>query len=267
MNDANTLATRQSAVELVAIYEQAEREIRQAFAVISAAQQRIALAFDEYCTIERRDVDFDDPDDTMQKVRRRAWSALLDRLELRRFMSVAEWEALDKSVRTGDCPELTAENVFAMAEQFRSRMPEMLEAAIREVFDWLVPRRGYWMDRYKTNDKCEVGRKVVVPSVFERGWSNWHVAHHAQQKLIALENVFTALDGKGQVTKSTHWSAIETIAREVKRPEPLLGVTPYFRFRGFQNGNLHLEMLRDDLLQRFNAVAGGQRLRPPKEAA
>lgn len=268
------LATRQGVTELVGIYEQAEADIRRGYALLAGAQEQLRTHYHEYVSVipdgRRSHVEID-TEAAVLAVRRRCWEALLGRLDIRRFMSVAEWEALEKQVRDGECPDLTVESVIAMCEGFRQRMPEMLEAAVKEVFDWLVPHKWTGMDKYKTNDKCEVGRRVVVNMVFDPWYSSWYVRDGARQRLIALENVFTALDGKGQVTKSSHWSQIETIARESKTERrsdgPLVGETPYFRFRGFKNGNLHLEILRADLLSRFNAIAGGQRLRPGKEAA
>jgi hypothetical protein len=85
--------------------------------------------------------------------------------------------------------------------------------------------------------------------------------YQCEQQLTALENVFSSLDGKGSVSKG-HISNLSEAIRKTARGQ--LGQTEYFAFRGYANGALHLEFLRDDLLLKFNAIAGGARLRPQR---
>ena len=67
---------------------------------------------------------------------------------------------------------------------------------------------------------------------------------------------------KGQINKS-HYSALHDaiVATPITSGK---GETEYFEFRAFRNGNLHLKVRRLDLLERFNALAGGKRLRGEK---
>lgn len=85
-----------------------------------------------------------------------------------------------------------------------------------------------------------------------------------EERLSALENVFTSLDGRGSVTKN-YYSAISTAIKAAPKAETCQGETPYFAFRGFRNGNLHLRIKRLDLLARFNRMAGGANLRPKED--
>src|SRR5262245_8148918 len=122
MTDSTTLAKRLSVSELVAIYEQAERDIRDGFGLVARAQKSLDTAFtlEEFRTIRVRDryqrVDFDEPNDSIETVRRCVWSALVERLELRRFMSIAAWEELERQLRDGEAPEITHDTVMQMAE-------------------------------------------------------------------------------------------------------------------------------------------------------
>lgn len=268
---AEDLAARLDVPQLVATYEQAERDIRDGFALVARAEERLNAAFtmNHWSPIHvgnhYQRMNFADVDTALREARRGVWEALLDRLELRRFMSIREWEKLWEQVHKGaDVPEVTIENVTAMARQFRDRIPEMLSAAVVEVFEWLTPQRS----GYKTNSKLELGRKVVIGYALEtwRGrvqWG-WQLEVRGAQRFNALENVFSSLDGKGSVTK-THHSEIGTAIRAIPRGEPCVGETPYFAFRGFSNGNLHMTFKRLDLLKRFNMIAGGARLRPKAE--
>lgn len=259
------LTARMSIPELVAVYDRAERDIKAGFALVARAQDSLAAAFtldsSRGITVQdwRDQVHFDDPEQNLKIVRRSIWQILVDRLELRRLMSISAWEKLEKQLKDGsDVPEVTEITVRAMVEQFTSQLPEMLEAAIGEVFEWLRPHNT----DYKRNSQLEIPKRVALTWVVEAQWGDpkrMKVRYNAQPRMTALENVFSALDGRGSITK-THYSALSQAIEKTPRSEQ--GETEYFRFRSYKNGALHLEFKRLDLLAKFNRIAGGQRLRP-----
>jgi hypothetical protein len=263
------LARRLSVTEAVAIYEQAERDIRAAFDLVARAERRLTETFvlGDSPTIHVHDrwgkVNFDRIDESLEELRRQIWRQLVERLELRRFMSIRAWNTLDHQLREGkDVPEITHETVTAMGQQFQQQMGSMLEEAVQEVFEWLRPRGS----DYKTNSEFEIGPRVILSYVVERAWGGdgFRVCYHREPNLTALENVFSALDGKGAVTKG-HYSLLSTAIKESGKAGR--GETEYFRFRCFKNRNLHLEFKRPDLLARLNQIAGGTRLRGKKTEA
>ena len=251
--------------ELVRVYQAAEQTVVDAFQSIAAAERSLVEHFElnglaSFGIGIHTRVSWTAPEDVLTDMRRSAWQALVERLELRRLMSVRRWEELQRDLQRGDVPEITEETVFGMAQGFASKLDDMLAEAVAEVFDWLRPARS----KYKTNSEYEVPEKVVLSYVVEswdRRWAHrWQVNYRYEAQLSALENVFSALDGKGSITKG-HYSQISQV---IKAPGyDGAGETPYFRFRTFRNGNMHLWFLRPDLLARFNALAGGKRLRAP----
>lgn len=268
--EGDQLTKRLSVSELVPVWQQAERDIRAAFAIIARAERELNAAFtlDATCGLQVRarrncQVDFNDPDEPLLELRRGIWSCLIDRLELRRMMSMAAWKELDKQLDGKDIPEITEATVQAMVEQYSSQLPAMLEAAVVEVFEWLRPPRS----RFKTNTELEIGKRVCLEGVIDTfglsfGDRRLKIQYHYEQHFIALENVLYALDGRGQISK-THYSALADAIRNAGYP--CSGETEYFKFRGFKNRALHLEFKRLDLLDKFNRIAGGARLRPKKE--
>lgn len=106
---------------------------------------------------------------------------------------------------------------------------------------------------------------MVLSRMVEIRIGHWRVEHRQDQHLTALENVFSALDGKGQVSKQ-YYSQIFGLIDALPRGAECVGQTEYFAFRGYLNGTLHLTFLRRDLLARFNQIAGGRRLRPQQKA-
>lgn len=265
----NADLTRRSTIrELVAAFSKAEEDVRGAFATIIAAEKAVNVVFtlggDGPIRVRagRYDhrTDFDDIDGTIERMRRQAWGVIAERLELRRMMSIDRWRKLEEQIDKGDVPALSEENVAAFVHQHAASLPEMIGEAVAEVFEWLRPHNSV----HKTNSELEVGERVVLTNVVERAWTGggFGVNHYRQQHLIALENVFRALDGAGACTRG-YLSDLENAIRETKNGA---GETEYFAFRSFRNRNLHLRFKRLDLLTRLNQIAGGMRLRPARSA-
>ncbi len=261
------LVTRSTVRELVRTFVESEAAIRAAFAAIVAAEDRLNSAFalgerdsSMHVSASRNvyDSDFRDADRAVDRLARSAWASVIERLELRKVMSVKAWDDLQKQLDKGELPPLTEDNVFAFAENCASNMGDMLRDAVVEVFDWLRPA-GYWDGHYKTNDRYVVGRKVIRPWSVETQWTGrgFRVRYDRAQNLTALERVFLMLDGRGTETKGYQ----SDLQMAIEASPDGTGETDYFRFRCFKNGNLHLEIKRLDLLRKFNQIAGGKHLR------
>lgn len=273
-----TLARRLSIREIVAVYEQAELDIRAGFGLIHEAETRLTQTFakhesDHISVRDRhnyRAYDFSDVESCLQTVRRAIWWALVDRLEIKRVMSITAWKELEGKLRDErePPPPIDCLTIEQMVMGFEQRLPEMAAEAIKEVFKWLVPRRdSWWGGQYKTNDDCKIGPKIIVTSMIECWYGEWRVKYDSEQRLTALENVFRLLDGQGQRTRE-HYSEISLAIKALpKKAERCEGETTYFKFKGFRNGNLHMAFRRLDLVAKLNAVAGGKRFEPKKEVA
>ncbi|NUP12916.1 MAG: DUF4942 domain-containing protein [Polyangiaceae bacterium] len=261
---ADALARKTTITELVSTWRAAEADIRAAFAAIVAAQTRLSFVF---CGGDGSEMrvgacdrghagDFDKPDEAVERLRRHAWTVIVQRLELRRMMSNRRYKELCEQLEKEALPDITEESVATFAQRYVDSLVEMHKEAVVECFEYLRP----WHGRHKTNSRFEIGPRVVLERRVERRWSGegYNVKSDRDQEFIALENVFSALDGRGTICK-THYSEL---ANAIKASGPQgVGETPYFRFRCFRNGNLHLAFRRLDLLKRFNQIAGGARLR------
>ena len=267
---SDQLAMHSTVRQIVAAFEAAEADVRAAFAAIVAAEERLNMSLGlvgEMAT-DRIRVDasgryndrFNMPDETIKKMARGTWEHVVERLELRRFMSIKRWEELQKQLKEDDLPAITEANVTAFARGHLAQARGMLKEAVDEVFEWLRPRGHTRTGQLKTNTEMEVGERVILGYTVERAYSGkgFKVHYHRSQHVTALENVFNALDGQGEISKA-YQSALETAIAAI--PDGT-GETPLFEFRACKNGNLHLRFKRLDLLARFNQVAGGTRLRP-----
>ncbi len=267
------LANRQTIEDLVATYERAVAGIRAGFARVSQAEKELTAAFDSGSfpyTFSVRDkynrhaIDFEKPEDCVAVLKREVWKCLVDRLEVRRMCSVKRAAEIDRQLETDELPEVTVENVLAWARGVQDALPDMLQEAVEEVFDWLRPHGT----RYKTNTEFEIGQRVILAWVIDDTsyQDKFRVNHRYNAELVALENVFSGLDGRGTVAKGSWQSeladAINTTPLDVGR-----GETRYFKFKCFRNRNLHLEFKRPDLVDKLNQIAGGMRLRDKRGEA
>lgn len=265
---------RTTLTEMVVAYRQAESEIRQAYALLVAAEDRLKFAFqsDGYAFDldgynQRNNLDYTKPEQTIHQLKHAAWKALIDKMGIRAAMSIKRAEELDEQLegrsrygRTVEpLPEITESNILAMMETTLNNVGAMLEEAVLEVFDWLMPRN--WRLEYKTNQKSqwELKEKLILTGCIQGSYSRstpFQVNHYRQKEITALDNVFAMLDGKGIV--KTHYGPLtDAICKSADGT----GETEYFAFKCYSNCNLHLKFKRMDLVEKLNSMAGGMRLR------
>jgi hypothetical protein len=263
MNDE---LTRRATVEaIVRVYDESERTITDACAAIAAAVERVnetlgsvGLTRDvEFGRMPRGGrFDWTDPSEHIHAMRRQLWGSLVERLELRRMMSTKRAEELDKWLST-TTEAITHESVFGLFRNYAESLPDMLAEAVEEVYSFLRPPSS----KLVTNSQYEIGQKVIL-----HGWTEadflggLRPSYYRRAEYVALDNVFSALDGKGSVAKSWRGELGDAVTAS-KAENDYRGQTTYFRFRACKNGNLHLEFLRDDLVRKFNELAGGRRLK------
>lgn len=249
---------RETVGSLVAAYEQAEREIRQGCRLIAGAETSLSQAFglgsergiDFREEDHRSRLDYANPEEGLRYLRKKIWRILVDRLEVRRMMSLQKSKELSTWLDQESGKELvTVESVLGFFRYYVENLSEMLEEQVAEVYGLLRPRHN----RFKCNSDFGVGPKVIVKYWVEpryKGSKEVHVNYSYSDHFVALENVFHALDGRGSIAKNYRTELEAAIATA---PE---GETTYFRYRACLNQSLHLTFKRMDLVAEFNRIAG-----------
>lgn len=175
-------------------------------------------------------------------------------------MSIQAAKDLDRQLERDTLPPINIESIDAMVRGFQAQAYDMLQAAVEEVFNRLRPRGGGRRKKYKCNSEYEVPKKVVLECMIEHSYKGgFHVRYGREQELVAMENVLHSLAGKGSICKTQNSQLSNTIVQSAA------GETDLFKYHAFGNGNLHLTFKDLDLLARFNARAGGARLRAASE--
>ena len=255
------IAKRETLSTMIGAYQQATVKIQEAYAILESAQTMLRAVFLDApgyrfsVTYDRSsDVGKKASDDINARIKKDAWSVIVQRMELRRLLSIQRRNELDTQIDKGELPELTDENVLALFETSAANVNTYMEEAVHEVFDYLRPPQS----KFKTNTEFELGKRVILAWQVEKGWNRgkFRVNYNRDKYLTALDNVFSMIDGKGPV-KSYHGPLYDAITDS----HDGTGKTDYFKFKCFLNGNLHLEFLKPDLVAKLNAVAGGNRLR------
>lgn len=254
---------------MVEAYEQSTTEVREAFELLERAQTRLTAAFHDawrFRVNDRNHVHHDvgkaAADESLHKIHKAAVQAIITKLGIRPTLSEKRWLDLQKQISDGkDLPPITADGIRAMVEGIAGNLSTYFNEAVDEVFEFLRPRG--WTRDYKTNSQFEIGRRVILHCLESSyGPGKFRPSYYSQQNLTALDNVFHFLDGKKRPEGSHYGKLGEAIIASKDGK----GETEYFRFKCFQNGNLHLEFKRLDLLRALNTTAGGNRLRQPSAA-
>ena len=266
MTTSTDLIQPATITEMATTYVEAEKKIRIAYELLAEAQSQLRASFGDgsyrFNTVIRDNTSAgkEGADHVMAHVKQDAWYRLVERLELRRVMSSSRVRELDDQLaKVKDLPEITVENLMAWLEKSFSEMPNHFDGMVKEVFNFLRPRRS----GYKTNSEFEIGPKVIlwgITSNYKGGYFNMN--SYRDKDLTALDNVFMMLDGKGTI-KTYHGPTYDGMYASLQQKPlawPLTGETEYFKWKLFKNGNGHLEFRRLDLLAKLNSIGGGNTL-------
>ena len=195
------------------------------------------------------------------------WRRIIAKMQVEQACSATRWREIEGQIEEGDVPDFTEGNIESLCRSFLQELPQMFQEACKEVLEWLLP--GAWERGYKTNEKnarMEIGKKVVKSLMVEY-WSRScpPSLNYGREKILrSLHTVFKMLDDQG-IARYPH--DLPTQLREAMKDSRCREFrNEYFFCRWFLNGNMHIEILRDDLLKEFNCIVHGNTLREPSAA-
>ena len=256
------LIKRESLENMVAAYKTACRDIDQAFECLNDAKVRLesaygtggAISFDLVYQMRYNSR----PDELKNQVKKAAWQALLNRIEIKKIMSLEDINKIYKSFDdVKSIPEIELPTLMDITLGLLANAPQYAEKMAKEAYKILMPGT-HERNPYKTNQKNArrfLGKKVILTWLVEPSYGDQYHVHYgrAEDELMCVDKVFHTLDGKGIPTgyRSPLVDAINTTPISKG-----YGETEYFRFWCYRNGNLHLEFKRHDLVRKLNQIAG-----------
>jgi hypothetical protein len=256
MNDTQ-LATRKSAAELVNAWTTANEIMIRAERELDEAMKILETAFGPNAYMNPHPTHHLYNWEAVHKANlKQAWTRIIDKLGIRKTMSLKRMAEMDKNIEDGKMPALTLETIRSISEALIENAPTFATEAIHEVFDYLRPGAGG--SKYKTNQthaRFALGKKVIIVRALEFTWSGtFKVSHWQSDKISATDRIFHLADGKAAGIFNSYNSPLIDAIATCKDGQ---GETDYFTFKCHQNGNLHLTFKRPDLVTKLNYASGG----------
>jgi hypothetical protein len=248
MNDE--LIPYSTIVSMVQNWQTNQAKIVRACEMISEVKDDLVQIFGDDLRFYRNDIKIDQPKESVDAIRIKIWQTIINKSEIRRFLSVKEAEALDKKLTDGLFPEVTIDEINNVVRSAMANIQNFADDMVTETFEFLRPgQHGH--SHYVNNKKFEgeVGKKVILHWVEQYyGSRKFRVRYHYEKEVRAVDNVFHALDGKGFT--ASYYGDLHNAIDGCKGS----GETEYFKFKCYMNGNLHLEFKRMDLVKKMNAI-------------
>lgn len=260
MFTGNTLPIKQiTAEKIITLYQEADKNIVQAFDLLISAKKMLSEAvgnksyYDSVLPRNMADYDLEREKERSQAmIKRNVWKAITEKCNVKEMMSIREAKTITEELETGSLPEITIENLQDFLSNLGDSLPDMINKAITEVFEFLTPQRS----GLKTNQKQEIGERVILSSCVD----SWGVSYHYRPHIQAIDNIFHLLDGKGI---SKHPFNLPTLLEQAVRgtDKKTTLETEYYSCKWFKNRNLHIKFKRLDLVQQINQKAGENRVK------
>lgn len=187
-----------------------------------------------------------------EKVDSHFWRALVEGLGLHDLMdSEAKKQWDEANIRP---PLFTVENIRSTVAHLYDQRGTMFDRGVVNLF-----RKLSW--DYRTNNPVKFGKRLVLTYMVEGGpWRHARATFDGTRKLDDLLRVMAVLAGHPEPEhKVGVWSQLQAQqwpAVEARAVVAVLGKDPsvMFELRGFKNGNAHLTFVREDLVDKMNAI-------------
>ena len=265
--DKNMIPLQNSA-RLLDLWKEAKEKIGTAMLLLREAKRIMGTAFGEhrdtvlpagFCDYSLQPCHGDScfPKDVETLLRRHFWTYIVDKTEMRKMMSLKRQDELNRQLfdESGSLPEPSTESLAGFLDANLGRAKTFAKEAVDEVFQWLRPNRDF--HDFKSNARFEIGKKVLLNGVMDTKYFVRLSTYHAA-RLVSMDNMFHALDGKGfQTYPNDIVTAIETACNEKRWSAE----TEYFRLEWYKKGSMHIEFKRLDLVAELNRIAGGATLK------
>lgn len=250
---------RETLAFMVEAYQKACSEIDQAYALFDQANARMINAYGTAIDYDVHSFQNPKAEDAKLKIRQKAWRVIINRLELKKVMSIDDLKKIERSFEDmNKIPEIDLPTVMDITIGMLNNHGEYAKKLVEEVYAILMPGTNKG-NEYKTNKKYArraLGKKVILTSMISIQYGGKYSVGYgwASDEITAIDRVFHALDGKNIQQKNSYLSPLVDAINTVDMDGA--GETEYFKFHCYRNGNLHLEFKRLDLVSKLNQIAG-----------
>lgn len=183
-------------------------------------------------------------EDSTKTIDAALWDLLLHQSGLRSFMDRAARHQWDDDIEHQRTPPLTDDNIRATFALLHASRADFFKRGVVQLF-----RSLSW--DYKSNLPHRFGRRLIVRHLAPHPWG---VSPDTCNTLDDLLRVFHVLDGRPE---PDHRLGVHSRLHQARSAHHDL-VDDYVRVRTFKNGNGHVYLLRQDLVDRLNQILAAQ---------
>jgi hypothetical protein len=185
-------------------------------------------------------------EDARKELDAAVWIELLRKTALESLMDADTLARFRDDVHKNP-PEMTVDNVVATMTAQAGKAHETFAKGVIAVFRSLSRK-------HRTNDAFKIGKRAILAHAvtsfgLDYGWK--------RDTVNDIDRIFHVMDGKPWSGCGGLVDLISKIKNE-RQPGVASCETEYFKVKWFQNGNLHLEFKRADLVERVNMTIAAQ---------
>lgn len=237
------VAVQRSIQDVINDFERVELMVNEAYRLLDSAEQ-IANTHKINVKANVHNRQHFHPEAAIERMRRDAWIKLMDMTGLKQVMDTQALEAFEKELYS-KAPAFTEENIRGTLLQQMQESETMFARGLVNAF------RAFDKKYRRHKDTVfRVPKKIIV---------EYATAHWAGGRLVVNHNAYSRLDDIDRIFK--------TLAGDKFKPHDLINALgtswhdnnnlhecELYKARGFKNGNIHIEFVRDDLLEKANEI-------------
>jgi len=252
--ESTDIAKYMPVTAIVDCYNEAKLDLERGYDLIQKANSKISSYAGGYGISNWKLREKDAADRDCLEMKKKVWQYIFQKVDIYNLISEKRREELDRQIEKGDLPEITVENIQSTVGGLLQNIGNLYKETVQETFDWLRPPRS----RLKTNTEYEIGKKAIKEWVFDCDYG-CRISYRSEQGLRGLDNAFHLMDGKGSVK---YPGDVVTKINEAINHKQWGAETEYFKLKWYKVGTLHIDFNRLDLVEKMNAMAGGNRIKP-----
>lgn len=236
------VAVQRSIQDVINDFERVEMMVNEAYRLLDSAEQ-IANTHKINVKANVHNRQHFHPEAAIERMRRDAWIKLMDMTGLKQIMDTQALEEFEKELYS-KAPAFTEENIRGTLLQQMQGSETMFARGLVNVF------RAFDNKYRRHKDTAFRIPKKVIVSYATQQWVGGRLAvnHSAYSRLDDIDRIFKTL--AGQKFKPHDFIA----ALGLSWHNGNLHECELYKARGFKNGNIHIEFVRDDLLEKANDI-------------
>ena len=236
------VAVQRSIQDVINDFERVEMMVNEAYRLLDSAEQ-IANTHKINVKANVHNRMHFHPDAAIERMRRDAWIKLMDMTGLKQIMDTKALEEFEKELYS-KAPAFTEENIRGTLLQQMQESETMFARGLVNVFRALS-------GKYRRHEDAafRIPKKIIIGYATDY-WTKGRivVSHSAYSRLDDIDRIFKTLAGEKFkpheliAALGTSWQSGDMHECEL------------YKARGFKNGNMHIEFMREDLLEKANDI-------------